>query len=273
MTSVESIREHYDELSSNYLRFWGEHIHHGYWQAAESPKVAQENLVRELATRAEIAKNARVLDIGCGLGGSSLWLARTLDCDVVGITISPVQAEMARKKAKSEGLNGKVEFRVFDANQLDQFTGIYDAIWIIECSEHIFDKAQFFRNCANLLRPGGCMALCAWTSTEQLEHPEMKELVSAVCDGMLCPNLANISQYTQWLADSGFGKITADDITAQTAHTWDFCSRLLVRPEVKVLLTFSGERVRRFAKAFTAIQQAYARRAMGYAMISAIKIS
>jgi tocopherol O-methyltransferase len=61
---------------------------------------AQIQLMERLAERAGIPRGARVLDIGCGLGGSAMWLAEQFDCDVTGITISSVQARMAASKAE-----------------------------------------------------------------------------------------------------------------------------------------------------------------------------
>src|ERR1700687_5264220 len=96
---IDHIRKHYDRLSFLYRLFWGEHLHHGYWEKDESVARAQIQLMERLAERAGVPRGARVLDIGCGLGGSALWLADKLDCKVTGITISPVQARMAAAKA------------------------------------------------------------------------------------------------------------------------------------------------------------------------------
>src|SRR5258706_15403413 len=74
--SVDQVREHYDLLSSFYRTLWGEHIHHGYWEASESPARAQEKLVERLASRAGIARGSRVLDVGCGIGGAAVLLPR-----------------------------------------------------------------------------------------------------------------------------------------------------------------------------------------------------
>src|SRR3954468_14084158 len=95
-----AIRDHYDRLSPFYARFWGEHIHHGLWQDGESPAEAQQKLVEELAQRAGIPHATRVLDVGCGMGGSAFWLARELGCSVFGITLSPVQVAIATKRAR-----------------------------------------------------------------------------------------------------------------------------------------------------------------------------
>src|SRR5918998_649666 len=107
---IEAVRDHYDRLSVFYRALWGDHIHHGFWENNESPKVAQVKLIERLARRAGIVRGSRVLDVGCGVGGSTLWLARNLDCTVVGITISPVQAEMATEKARKEGLQKRARF-------------------------------------------------------------------------------------------------------------------------------------------------------------------
>src|SRR5215469_10285205 len=106
----ENIRRHYDRLSRFYRLFWGDHLHHGYWENGESVPRAQVQLIERLAERAAIPRGARVLDIGCGLGGSAIWLAEHLECDVTGLTISPVQARMASAKAKSRGLSDRVRF-------------------------------------------------------------------------------------------------------------------------------------------------------------------
>src|SRR5262249_6391676 len=92
---VDAIRAHYDRLAFFYRALWGVHIHHGYWEDEESPETAQVQLVARLAARAAIPQGARVLDVGCGIGGSALWLARHRGCSVTGITISPVQVKRA----------------------------------------------------------------------------------------------------------------------------------------------------------------------------------
>jgi tocopherol O-methyltransferase len=113
---IGEIRKHYDRLSRFYRMLWGEHLHHGYWEDNESIARAQIQLMEQLAEKAAILHGAHVLDIGCGLGGSAFWLAEQYDCNVTGLTISPVQARMATKKAKVKGLTDRVQFIVADAN-------------------------------------------------------------------------------------------------------------------------------------------------------------
>jgi tocopherol O-methyltransferase len=269
--SVGAVRDHYDRLSAYYRALWGEHIHHGYWEDGETPSRAQVQLVERLAERARIPHGGRVLDVGCGVGGPALWLARNLGCTVLGLTISPVQARMAAEKALAEGLGRLARFEVADANQLSIAAGSFDAVWVIECSEHLADKARFVASCARALKPGGVLALCAWLRAERYALPGHARLVAEVCRGMLCPHLASMMDYQGWMRDSGFGQIEAEDITRRVEQTWGRCAELVSRPEVRAALRATDRRTRRFVEAFTAIRQAYREGAMAYGMFTARK--
>jgi tocopherol O-methyltransferase len=271
-SEVDAVRDHYDRISVFYRALWGDHIHHGYWENSESPERAQVKLVERLAKRAGIVRGGRVLDVGCGVGGSALWLARNLDCMVVGLTISPVQAEMATEKARREGLMESVRFEVADANHLNVEPESFDAVWVIECSEHLRDKAGFIELCARSLKSGGALALCAWLADENAKATtEGAHLIEVVCDGMFCPSLASLHDYMGWMRESGFDEIEAEDITGNVEETWRRCAALARRPEIKALLMVSDARTRRFVQAFEAIQQAYQSGAMAYGMFTAKK--
>jgi len=71
------IIEHYDLVSPYYRSLWGEHLHHGYWiRGDESKEQAQLQLIEHLARLSKVKPGSDILDIGCGLGASSLYLAR-----------------------------------------------------------------------------------------------------------------------------------------------------------------------------------------------------
>jgi tocopherol O-methyltransferase len=269
--SVEAVRDHYDRLSSFYRMLWGEHIHHGYWEDGESSQQAQVKLIERLALHAGIARGSRVLDVGCGIGGSSLWLAENLQCSVLGLTISPVQANMATAKARAVRLESRASFEVMDARALPFEGASFDVVWVIECSEHLPDKAGFIESCARVLKPGGVLALCAWLRADPHARPEHATLVEEVCRGMLCPHLASHREYSTWMMDSGFSSVHAEDVTSRVERTWERCAALVRRPEIQAALKVSGERVRRFVQAFPAMSQAYAERAMSYGMFVARK--
>lgn len=268
---VADIRDHYDQLSSVYRTLWGEHIHHGFWRKPdETAAAAQENLTRELARRAAVANGDHVLDVGCGLGGSSLLLAKEFGCYVEGISISPKQVLSAQQEAARRKLEGRAVFAVEDANELQLRESPYDVVWSIECTEHLFDKPRFISTCENLLRPGGRLAICAWLAGENLDRKQ-KDLVGDVCRGMLCPSLGSMNDYLAWMRGSGLEVISAHDVTANVARTWDLCRSLLNVPLVKPLLAAGSPRLHAFASSFTSIAEAYRTGAMAYGMIVGAK--
>ena len=107
-TEKAAIRSHYDLGTPFYRLVWGPHIHHGLWSAEDAardvpetpPRAAQERLTDTLAALASIGRGDRVLDVGCGVGGSSIHLAGEVGCRVTGITLSGVQRRWATMSAR-----------------------------------------------------------------------------------------------------------------------------------------------------------------------------
>ena len=182
-----------------------------------------------------------------------------------------MQAELATSAARAEELDSLVRFEVRDANHLRPDAETFDVVWVIECSEHLADKARCIDSCARALRPGGVLALCAWLAADDMSAPGHARLVDQVCQGMLCPQLASRRDYTGWMRQSGFTHVEADEITRNVEETWTRCALIASRPEIKALLRVLGEPTRRFVGAFAAIRQAYAEGAMAYGMFTAVK--
>src|SRR5579871_5804039 len=163
----KAIRRHYDLATPFYRMLWGPHIHHGLWNGDETPRQAQRQLTERLALEGRIRRGDAVLDVGCGMGGSSLHLARQFDCRVRGLTLSPVQRFWATMSALTRGLRGRVRFDCQDAESARFEPESFDVVWSIECTEHLFEKAAFFRNAATWLRPGGRVAICVWLAGDE----------------------------------------------------------------------------------------------------------
>src|SRR5215467_10291263 len=149
----QKIREQYDEISPYCHSLWGEHLHHGYWpdgSESKSKEEAQVALTAHLARAAEIKPGARILDVGCGFGGSSIYLAANYQAAVTGITISPVQVAMAQEAADRARVNAR--FLVMDADYIT-LEEDFDVIWSIEAISHFTQKPGFFTKTAEMLRP------------------------------------------------------------------------------------------------------------------------
>jgi len=272
---VDRVRKHYDRLSFLYRMFWGEHLHHGYWSdGRETAAQAQIQLMEQLAQRAEIPRGANVLDIGCGVGGSALWLADRFGCQVTGMTISPVQAAMATtaaRRAKARGLRGGARFEVKDANRWQPEAASFDVVWIMESSEHFPDKKHFLERCAIALKPGGTLAVCAWLRRDGSMPTGEQTLVATIAEAMMSASLDSLSSYRDWMRDAGLTVTAAEDITRQVEPTWAHCARIGANPVLKFLVRFTGGPTRRFVKAFPLMQEAYASGAMAFGLFVAKK--
>lgn len=177
------IIEHYDVVSPYYRSLWGEHLHHGYWIGGEESKEkGQVQLIEHLAQLANVKPGSQILDIGCGFGASSLYLARKYNADVPGITNSSVQVEMTIKTAATERLDAK--FLLMDAEAMD-FQKQFDLIWSVESISHYQHRERFFASAAKLLKPGGCFAITDWFKKENLTPAETRKFIDPIEKGML----------------------------------------------------------------------------------------
>lgn len=114
----KGIAEFYDESSGLWENIWGEHMHHGFYDPDSSVslsdhRAAQIRMIEEALRFGGVAaeggrRPAAAVDVGCGIGGSSRYLARKYGAKCRGITLSPVQAIRAEAIAAAEGLRDKV---------------------------------------------------------------------------------------------------------------------------------------------------------------------
>jgi tocopherol O-methyltransferase len=172
----------------------GEHIHHGYFlEPTDTKELAQIRLIDLLLEKSRLPAGSTVLDVGCGIGGTSRLLAKTHGCKVVGVTISGRQVEIARKitleaaegavSEREDGFvklgDGQVRFLELDAEKMgDYFTSepnkaTFDCVWISEAMSHLPNKQLFFRNAALLLNPGGKLVIADWFKAEGLSSQQM----------------------------------------------------------------------------------------------------
>lgn len=265
------IRNHYDISTLFYRLLWGPHIHHGYWEAEETPRVAQEQLTRRLANLASIKPESVVYDIGCGMGGSSIWLAQNLACAVTGVTLSPVQQKWASSTAALKRIKPRPTFRCADAELIEFPDESADIVWSIECTEHLFDKSKFFDRAARWLKPGGRFALLAWLAGDSPLTNQQTDQVLRVCEGMFCPSLGNQADYVSWFEQSGLRVVDTGIWTRQVEQTWEICRKRVERTGVRYLAKVLGQNHVLFLDHFDAILNAYKSGAMEYGYFVAEK--
>ncbi len=212
----------YDRLSPHFRSLWGPHLHDGYYRTGrESKEEAQEELVRFLAEQAELERDSRVLDVGCGMGATSVALARDLGCTVTGITLSEVQVQMAQALSEEHGVADKVSFRLMDAEAIDLEGDPVDALWMVGVLGHLPRQQAFVRDSPRLLRPGGKFILGDWMVSTDATDAERAKLVEPVRAGMLMPTIFSLPETARWFGEAGYRIRIERNLTAETLRTWD----------------------------------------------------
>jgi tocopherol O-methyltransferase len=244
------IVEHYDVVSPYYHSLWGEHIHHGYWiRGDESKEQAQLQLTEHLARLANVPVGAEVLDIGCGFGASSLFLAKKYNAHATGITISPVQVEMAQKAAAAARLNA--QFFLMDAEDLS-FSQQFDVLWSVESISHYYDRRKFFETAARFLKPGGVFALTDWFKRSGLSAKETHKFIRPIEQGMFI-ELESMDDYESYLAGSGLQTVHREDLTPQCARSWDIGLNIIQNKSFWAFAAKQGRHFVTYLRAFRAI--------------------
>jgi cyclopropane fatty-acyl-phospholipid synthase-like methyltransferase len=216
MFTSEDISRYYDLSETHYRRVWqldkSRSLHYGYWD--NSTKNLHDALLRINEVMAEIAqiKSAdRVLDAGCGIGGSSIWLARQNGCKVVGISLNQHQVDKANDFAKQLILYDKVVFEKNDYHETPYPDQFFDVIWGIE-SICYADRLKFFREAKRLLKPGGRIVVADFFKRNNLNE-EQTRLVSQWEGGWAVNQFATKEDFINGLGSSGFSELEILDIT------------------------------------------------------------
>ncbi|KAK7841985.1 tocopherol o-methyltransferase, partial [Quercus suber] len=135
-----------------------------------------------------------VVDVGCGIGGSSRYIASKFGAKCQGITLSPVQAQRANALAAAQGLSNKASFQVADALEQPFPDGQFDLVWSMESGEHMPDKEKFVNELARVTAPGGTIIIDLAPTEESLQ-PWEKELLNKICDSFYLPAWCSTAEY------------------------------------------------------------------------------
>jgi cyclopropane-fatty-acyl-phospholipid synthase len=153
----ENVAHHYDLSNDFYKLFLDEDMQYScayFKHEKETLEQAQLNKKRHLASKLLIEPGQRILDIGSGWGGLALYIATLADVEVVGVTLSKEQYDLSVQRAKTLGLNDRVQFKLQDYRQVE---GTFDRIVSVGMFEHVGVQhyGEFFRKIYDLLTDSG----------------------------------------------------------------------------------------------------------------------
>ncbi|MEL6136033.1 MAG: methyltransferase domain-containing protein [Cyanobacteria bacterium J06628_6] len=252
--SADSVANSYDEWTEDGILefYWGEHIHLGHY--GSPPKhflqkdflQAKADFVHEMVRWGgldRLPQGTTLLDVGCGIGGSSRMLARDYGFDVVGVTISPGQVKRAQELTPSD-IDAK--FQVDDAMALSFPDASFDVVWSVEAGPHMPDKAVFARELLRVLKPGGILVVADWNQRDDRRKPLNfweKPVMRQLLDQWAHPAFSSIEGFAEHLAETGLvdGTVTTADWTQATLPAWlDSIWQGIARPRGLVKFGVSG---------------------------------
>jgi tocopherol O-methyltransferase len=280
----QDISEFYDASSELWESIWGEHMHHGYYGKNGNYKLdrrqAQIELIEELVRWSGYQTSnppQNLLDVGCGIGGSTLYLAEKFGCQGTGITLSPVQASRAAARAVEAGLDSRVSFAVANALAMPFEDDTFDLVWSLESGEHMPDKAKFLAECYRVLKPGGKLIFATWCHRETdsvageltpSEVAHLKEIYRVYC----LPYVISLSEYRAIAGSCGFQNLISDDWSIAVEPFWNVVIDSAIAPQAIVGLFQAGWKTIQGALSLGLMSRGYARGLVRFGLISATKI-
>lgn len=282
-TLSQEIQAFYDASSGLWEQIWGEHMHHGYYGRIGNYKInrrqAQIDLIEELLIWSGVKDVENILDVGCGIGGSSLYLAQKYAAQVTGITLSPVQANRATERAQEWGLEDRVSFQVADAMEIPFPDNSFDLVWSLESGEHMPDKEKFLAECYRVLQPGGLLIFATWCHrpTEgslagNLTRDEKRHL-EEIYRVYRLPYVISLPEYNAIAHSVGFQNIRLDDWSLAVAPFWNIVIDSIFDPKAIMGLIQSGWTTVEAALSLHLMSQGYERGLVRFGLLCGTKIS
>ncbi len=224
--SNKDVENYYDETEVHYRQFWkldkNMGLHYGVWdETTKNLSQAVLNANEQLQLLGDIQKEHYVLDAGCGVGGSSIYLAKNVGCKATGITLSKKQTETAAKYAEREGVSHLVDFQQQDYTKTDFADNTFDIAWAIESMTTAPSKVAFFKEMCRVLKPGGRLVVADFFKTRPFSLDDDKDM-QVMFNGWAIEDIQTVDQFREDGENNGFklvGKVDHTQAVKKSVNT------------------------------------------------------
>lgn len=209
---------YYDLVTDLYEYGWGTSFHFAPRTPGESFKASQARHVHYLAHRLGLQPGMVVADLGCGIGGPLMEIARFSGARIVGINANAHQIERARTLTAAADLSDLAEYRQCDFLDVDAPDHSFDAVYAIEATCYAPEKTDVYGEAFRLLKPGGLFGVYEWALTDRFEagDPHHLQVKASIELGTGLLEIDPFQTADEALRAAGFDVLEARDLAAQS---------------------------------------------------------
>jgi len=216
--SIKDVVQYYDETRFDYDKVWLNKdnlaVHFGFYdENAHNHSDALLNTNRVMANLADIKAGERVMDAGCGKGGSSLWIAAERGAIVTGIT--PVQTQIidCEKFTKERGLVDKANFVKASYTDTPFEDNTFDVVWACESVCHAAQKSDFYKEAYRVLKPGGRLIMAEYIRCNRPLPPEQDKKIEDWLNRWAIADIDTALEHRSHSDKAGFASFLIRDYT------------------------------------------------------------
>jgi ubiquinone/menaquinone biosynthesis C-methylase UbiE len=200
-------------------------MHHGYYEKGirthvQSVLNMNDFIGRLLKLNSEINQGKKILDAGCGIGGTVIYFAQKYPhIKFTGINIVPDHIEMAKNLAKEKKVLSNTDFFVKDFVDTDLSSNHFDAIYLMESSCYALQKQMLIREMYRILKPGGILVITDVFRTLVELNLFLTNIYDSFCKGWGLSDLIDIEEFIFYLEKEGFHNVVNKAVTKHVTRT------------------------------------------------------
>ena len=188
-----------------------------------------------MALKMNLQEDARVLDVGCGVGGPAREMIRFTGCNVIGLNNNDYQIARSLRYAQKEGLADKFSAVKGDFMQMSFPENSFDSVYAIEATVHAPSLQGVYEQIFRVLKPGGVFGVYEWLMTDNYDNdnPKHREIRLGIEQGNGISNMVKVSEALEAIKAAGFELEHHEDLAERPDSTpwyyplagdWQYCT-------------------------------------------------
>jgi sterol 24-C-methyltransferase len=209
----QMVSRFYDVVTKFYEYGWGQSFHFAPRRPGESLRAAQHRQEAGVAELLDLGPSAKVVDVGCGVGGPLINIAKITGASITGLNFNAYQIARGQRAVRKAGLEGMCDFLLANYLEVPLADNCFNAAYSFEAICHSPDKILCLRELWRLLRPGSQIALTEWCLTDLFNEndPVHRDIIDRVEFANATPNLLTNSQFLAAVDAAGFEVLSGRD--------------------------------------------------------------